>query len=86
MAIERVSRRVEKGGHYVPAETIRRRFRSGLENFFELDVPLANTWRLYDNRSPEGPQRIAAGAIEQPTRIWNNDLWGSIVDEYGRRA
>lgn len=37
------------GGHNVPEETIRRRFTSGLKNFFHLYEPLADSWQMYDN-------------------------------------
>lgn len=36
LAIERVKQRVANGGHDVPAPIIRRRYRSGLENFFRI--------------------------------------------------
>jgi len=35
-ALERVVDRVRAGGHNVPAETVRRRYRAGLRNFFSL--------------------------------------------------
>lgn len=36
LAIKRVRRRVDLGGHDVPEETIRRRYRAGLVNFFGI--------------------------------------------------
>jgi predicted ABC-type ATPase len=35
-AVDRVADRVRAGGHDVPAETVRRRYRAGLHNFFSL--------------------------------------------------
>jgi predicted ABC-type ATPase len=46
VAISRVADRVRHGGHDVPAETIRRRYDSGLRNVFRLYSPLATTWQL----------------------------------------
>ncbi len=40
-AIQRVMDRVRRGGHAVASETVRRRYRSGLRNFFRLNAPLA---------------------------------------------
>ena len=40
-ALDRVADRVRMGGHSVPAETVRRRYRAGIRNFFNLD----NVWR-----------------------------------------
>jgi predicted ABC-type ATPase len=49
LAVARVADRVRLGGHDVPEETIRRRYRSGLRNFFHLYQALTTTWRMYDN-------------------------------------
>ncbi len=49
MAVVRVAARVIQGGHNVPEETIRRRFKAGLENLDGLYKPLVNAWMLYDN-------------------------------------
>jgi predicted ABC-type ATPase len=53
LALSRVAVRVQQGGHDVPAETVRRRYWRGLRNFFDLYLPLANTWTLCDNSSTE---------------------------------
>ena len=37
------------GGHSVPEETIQRRYNSGLNNFFNLYKPLADSWQIYNN-------------------------------------
>jgi predicted ABC-type ATPase len=49
VAILRVQTRVRQGGHAVPEEVIRRRFRAGLLNFQRLYKPLVDTWALYDS-------------------------------------
>ncbi len=49
IAIKRVKARVAQGGHDVPENAIRRRFRSGLTNFRSVYAPLADGWKLYDN-------------------------------------
>lgn len=36
LAISRVETRVKEGGHHIPEEVIRRRYKSGLKNFFNL--------------------------------------------------
>ena len=62
-AILRVAARVAAGGHNIPEATIRRRFKSGLQNFHQLYKPLANTWTLYDN-SESQPVLITRGTNE----------------------
>ena len=60
-AIARVANRVAAGGHNIPEVTIRRRLKSGLNNFQTIYKPLADSWSLYDN-SKEQPLLLEAGA------------------------
>lgn len=48
-AIRRVSQRVNEGGHNIPEDTIRRRYQKGIENFFNLFLPVVDDWLLYNN-------------------------------------
>ncbi len=48
-SMRRVADRVEAGGHNVPEPDLRRRFRVGLQNLFQLYRPLLDSWALYDN-------------------------------------
>ena len=41
--------RVAAGGHNIPEETIHRRYKRSLENFFKLYSPLVHNWELFDN-------------------------------------
>jgi predicted ABC-type ATPase len=61
LAVARVAQRVAAGGHDIPEPTIRRRFQSGLRNLFDVYIPLADTWRICDNASKEGPHLTAHG-------------------------
>jgi predicted ABC-type ATPase len=49
LAIQRIKDRVAEGGHYVPAEDVRRRFHRGINNFFTLYEPLLDSWMIFDN-------------------------------------
>jgi len=49
MAVARVAGRVVQGGHDIPEQVIRRRFRAGLKNMNELYKPIVDAWILYDN-------------------------------------
>ena len=48
-SISRVAERVVQGGHNIPEQVIRRRFKSGLENFHEHYCKVVDSWALYDN-------------------------------------
>lgn len=58
-AVERVKARVLSGGHNIPEATIRRRYEAGLKNLRELYLPLADSWKIFDNSS-EARKLIAA--------------------------
>ena len=47
-AIKRVESRVRQGGHYVPADVIRRRFASGLKNFQKKYRHIVDYWQWFD--------------------------------------
>jgi predicted ABC-type ATPase len=55
LAVQRVAERVRAGGHYIPEQTIRRRYKRSLQNFFSTYMNLVHTWRCYDNSSAWKP-------------------------------
>lgn len=57
-AMLRVARRVQEGGHDIPADTIVRRYNAGLSNLFKLYMPIVDSWVLVDNHS--NPRRVIA--------------------------
>lgn len=60
IAIARVVARVAQGGHDVPEDVIRRRFRAGYRNFEQTYKALVDRWILYDN-SQERPVWLDEG-------------------------
>lgn len=75
LAIQRVADRVRRGGHSVSEEIIRRRYARGLNNLFELYIPLADTWAVYDNSGHCSPLLVASGEREQNRKLIRPDLW-----------
>lgn len=59
-AVARVRQRVSEGGHDVPEEVIRRRFRAGWRNFELGYRDLVDEWVIYDN-SGDSPVLLAEG-------------------------
>ena len=53
LAKERIKQRVKQGGHHVPDEDVKRRLARSLTNFFELYMPLADAWDIFDNSAAE---------------------------------
>lgn len=48
LAIERVKTRVLEGGHHVENEVIRRRYKKGIKNLFELYLPIPDEVIIFD--------------------------------------
>ena len=62
LAIERVKERVKEGGHNIPTEVIRRRYIKGINNLFELYLPVIDSVLIFDNS--EGKHELIAEKIE----------------------
>ena len=49
IAIKRVANRVAAGGHNIPEDVIRRRYKMGIQYFFDTYLPICDHWVLADN-------------------------------------
>ena len=52
LAIQRVQARVQNGGHDIPDDTVRRRYKVGLQYLFNTYMPICDRWILADNSRP----------------------------------
>jgi len=82
MAIARVASRVQRGGHHVPDDVIRRRYDAGLRNFFRLYLPIIDTWRLFDNSGSAGYELIAQESGGESLHIENQSVWDALSEKY----
>ena len=80
LAIKRVQTRVREGGHNIPKEVIERRFNSGLENLFNLYIPIVDKWILVDN-SGENFEIIGEGSSNEAF-IKNQKVWTILKNKY----
>lgn len=78
LAVARVRRRVQAGGHEVPESDIRRRFWRSLVNFDRLYRPVATTWRLYDNSVLGDRPAIAHGSGADEPVVVDLERWEKI--------
>jgi predicted ABC-type ATPase len=83
LAVERVRSRVAKGGHNIPEDVVRRRYRKGLKNFVDLFMPLCDEWMVADN-SANIPEPIAEGILQTIVKIYRPEAWKNIL-EYGTK-
>ena len=79
LAIERVAERVRFGGHSVPTETIKRRYRKSIVNFFSLYQALADHWCFVDNSDKENPVLIAEGNQSSNIMVHQKNIWNRIL-------
>lgn len=81
LAIERVAARVRLGGHDIPEQTIRRRYKTSLSNFFSLYQALADNWCIYDNSEVNNPILIAKGELKDHCEVYQEHQW-KLFEEY----
>jgi predicted ABC-type ATPase len=80
LAIERVAERVRRGGHAIPPQEIRRRYQRGIDNLFELYIPLADSWAVYDNSDQNKSSLVATGGAKSLRRTPRPDLWQVLLE------
>ena len=76
IAIARIRARVDAGGHYIPEETVKRRYYVGLKYFFNVYVPECDRWILADNSDP--PFKIVAEGTRNSISIKEPALYEHI--------
>ena len=79
-SVQRVADRVEAGGHDVPLEDLRRRFRLGLQNLFTLYRPVVDTWALH-NTTERLARKIAQGDAKN-FFVFNKAEFESLIAEF----
>ena len=70
LAVERVKSRVIAGGHFVSESTVRRRYRSGIVNLFDLYLPICDYWMITDNSL--SPMEVIAKGFKNGEKYINN--------------
>jgi predicted ABC-type ATPase len=82
MAISRVAGRVRLGGHNIPENIIRKRFNSGLANFFDLYQPMVTSWLFYDNSFLGFPLLVARGSGPVSVKVHDSVMYEAFLKEY----
>jgi len=81
LAIARIRERVLEGGHNVSAEDVRRRYRRGLSNFFNVYEPMLDSWMLFDNSEAE--PILVAQRSNGELEVFDEALFGFIRKSAG---
>lgn len=75
LAIQRVKIRVSEGGHDIPVDIIRRRYKKGITNLINKYIPVCDYWMIINNS--EGPFNLIAEGLKnieidiKDSAIWN---------------
>lgn len=81
LAVARVKDRVAQGGHNVPIEDIKRRFKRSIERFFKDYRLLADKWILFNNAGAK--PAIVAKKENDHVDVVERDLFAKITKEAG---
>ncbi|MCQ2170560.1 MAG: zeta toxin family protein [Bacteroidales bacterium] len=78
LAVDRIRRRVQSGGHNITTDTVQRRYSAGLHYFFETYKPMADRWVLADNTRP--PFAVVAEGSAEMTIVRNRKKYEQILN------
>ncbi|MET4143142.1 zeta toxin family protein [Pedobacter sp. UYP1] len=84
LTVERVAKRVSNGGHHIPANVIERRYYRGIDNLYNLYMPVCDEWTIVNNMDLV-PEVIAKYDSFGKT-VFNRELWNTIIRQqnYGK--
>ncbi len=80
----RVAKRVKEGGHDIPSAVLRRRYSAGIDNLFQLYMPIVDYWMIFDNSQPTRVM-VAEGGNGMENNIIENEIFESIKQYVTRR-
>ena len=80
-AQRRVAQRVSMGGHNIPSDVIVRRYEAGLQNLFQLYMPVCDYWTLYDNSNCPAV-RIASGFGTEKIEVFEKERYFELRKKY----
>ena len=81
LAIERVRTRVIEGGHHIETDVIRRRYKNGIKNLFEIYLPIADEIMIFVN-SEGKHDLIAEKTIESEIEVLNKVKFNQLKSYY----
>ena len=81
LAIERVRTRVLEGGHNIETEVIRRRYKNGIKNLFEIYISIVDEVMIFDNSGGK-PELIAEKTLESEVDILNEIKFNKLKNYY----
>ena len=78
-AIKRVAQRVSNGGHNIPEDDIRCRFKRGIYNLVHLYLPICDSVLVYNNAHGEAILVAKRGRSEGKIQIYEQEMWNQLI-------
>ena len=79
-AIARVAQRVSNGGHGIPEEDIRRRYKRGIYNLLNLYMPICDNTRVFNNEHGD-PIFVAKYSKDTDKMyIYDQEMWNILIN------
>ena len=80
-AIQRVAQRVSNGGHGIPEDVIRRRFKRGIDNLINLYLPICDSALIFNNIKT--PARLIARKknCTDDIELVEIDMWNLLLQQ-----
>jgi predicted ABC-type ATPase len=83
LAKKRVLKRVSEGGHDIDSQVIERRYLSGIQNLFDIYLPISNNVLIFDNSEGEH-ELIAEKSDHSNIIIVYKSKYNSLLKSYDR--
>ncbi len=80
-AIQRVAQRVRNGGHNIPEEDIRRRFKRGIYNLVNLYMPICDSVLVYNNAHGEAMLVAKQGSSIDGVQVYEQEMWKQLLQK-----
>ena len=77
-AIARVAQRVSNGGHNIPEEDIRRRFKRGIFNLINLYMPICDSVLVYNNAHGNAKMVAEQAKSKGQLQIYEQEMWNQL--------
>jgi len=79
-AIARVAQRVSNGGHGIPEEDIRRRYKRGIYNLLNLYMPICDNTRVYNNEHGDPIFVAKYSKATEKMSIYDQQMWNLLIN------
>ena len=78
-AIQRVAQRVSNGGHDIPEDVIRRRFKRGIDNLVHLYLPICDSVLIYNNIKTPAQLIARKKSLRENVEVVEDVMWNQLI-------